>query len=258
MAEAPLRALAAVMATLTIAGNGEPLVLLPGLDGTGLLFHRQVPSLARRYRVASLRLPDDVDRMESLVARVHAAIGGLVTDGGRVALLGESFGGALAMSYALAHPARVSRLIVLNSFARIGARARLWLGYHLLRAMPWGMMPLVRHLTTRRMHSPHTTPEDVRRYHVLMRNTTRDGYLSRLAMLRRYDIRDELPRLATPTLFLAADRDRLVPSVDEARFMAARVPRAAVRILPGHGHICLLAPDFDLLAILDEWTAETA
>jgi hypothetical protein len=28
-----------------------------------------------------------------------------------------------------------------------------------------------------------------------------------------------------------------------------------VRILPGHGHICLIAPDLDLDQILKEWRA---
>jgi hypothetical protein len=36
--------------------------------------------------------------------------------------------------------------------------------------------------------------------------------------------------------------------------MAERVPRSAVRVLAGHGHICLIAPDIDLAQILDEWS----
>jgi hypothetical protein len=35
--------------------------------------------------------------------------------------------------------------------------------------------------------------------------------------------------------------------------MAARVPRSAVRVLQGHGHICLIAPYVDLEEILNEW-----
>lgn len=33
-----------------------------------------------------------------------------------VTLVGESFGGALSLSYAPAHPERVARLVILNSF----------------------------------------------------------------------------------------------------------------------------------------------
>jgi len=61
-------------------------------------------------------------------------------------------------------------------------------------------------------------------------------------------------------LFLAADQDHLVPSVTQARLMAARVPNATVRVLEGHGHICLIAPDVDLAEILSSWrtTAPTS
>ena len=86
-----------------------------------------------------------------------------------MSLLGESFGGALTLSYALAHPERVERLVILNSFAHFGSQARLWLGYHLLRATPWGMMRIVRQLNARRMHSPQTERDEIRRFHELMR-----------------------------------------------------------------------------------------
>jgi pimeloyl-ACP methyl ester carboxylesterase len=56
-----------------------------------------------------------------------------------------------------------------------------------------------------------------------------------------------------PVLFLASERDHLVPSVRQGRFMAQRVPGAMLRILPGHGHICLIAPNVALGQILHEW-----
>ncbi len=227
-------------------------MLVPGIDGTGLLFYRQVPLLEPRYAVTTTRLRDDARAMDELVADLHQSIGA-ATDG-PVTLLGESFGGALALSYALAHPERVGRLVILNSFAHFGSPARLWLGYHLLRATPWGMMRLVRQLNGRRMHSPGTDPEEIRRFLELMRNTTREGYLSRLRILRDYDLREQLAALQMPVLYLAADRDVLVPSVDQARLMTALTPRASLRVLEGHGHSCLIAPGLDLSAILDEWT----
>lgn len=232
-----------------------PLVLVPGLDGTGLLFYRQVPLLERRFRVATHRLRDSATRIEELIDDLDQRLATLATPGEPVTLVGESFGGALSLSYALAHPERVARLVIVNSFPYFGPQARLWLGYHLLRATPWGMMRLVRQLTASRLHSPHTGRDEIRRFHHLMRATTREGYLSRLRMLRQYDVRARLGTLSVPVLYLAADRDHLVPSVEQARLMASLTPRATLRILPGHGHICLIAPDLDLGALLDEWMA---
>jgi pimeloyl-ACP methyl ester carboxylesterase len=227
---------------------------VPGIDGTGLLFYRQVPLLEPRYAVTTTRLRDNALAMDELVADLHQSI--LAASDRPVTLLGESFGGALAISYALAHPERVGRLVILNSFAHFGSPARLWLGYHLLRATPWGMMRLVRQLNGRRMHSPGTDPDEIRRFLQLMQNTTREGYLSRLHILRNYDVRDQLASLKAPVLYLAADRDVLVPSVEQARLMTSLTPGASMRVLEGHGHSCLIAPDLDLSTILGEWTAE--
>jgi len=230
----------------------EPLVLVPGIDGTGLLFYKQVPLLERRFAVTATRLRDGARVMDELVADLHRSVAG--ASDGQVTLLGESFGGALALSYALAHPERVGRLVILNSFPRFGSPARLWLGYHLLRATPWGMMRLLRQLNGRRMHSAQTDPQEIRRFLELMQSTTREGYLSRLQILREYDIRERLSSITAPVLYLASDRDALVPSVDQARLMTSLTPRASLRILEGHGHSCLIAPDLDLSAILHEWT----
>jgi 3-oxoadipate enol-lactonase len=237
-----------------IAPSKEPLVLVPGIDGTGLLFYRQVPLLERRYAVTTTRLRDEVRAMDELVADLHQSIE--ASSDGQVTLLGESFGGALALSYTVAHPERVARLVILNSFAHFGSPARLWLGYHLLRATPWGMMRLVRQLSGRRMHSPGTDRDEIRRFHELMRQTTREGYLSRLHILRDYDIREQLSAITAPVLYLAADRDVLLPAVEQARLMTSLTPRARMRVLEGHGHSCLIAPGLDLSVILDEWATE--
>ena len=235
----------------------EHLVLVPGIDGTGKLFYRQIPALERDFTVTPTRLRDEARSMDDLIADLDEQIT-RVAGSGRVSLLGESFGGALTLSYAVAHPERVERLIILNSFAHFDSQARLWLGYHLLRATPWGMMRIVRQLNARRMHSPQTEREEIRRFHDLMRSATRQGYLSRMRILRDYDIRDRLPSIEAPVLYLAADRDTLVPSVEQARLMSELTPGATMRVLQGHGHSCLIAPDMDLAAIVSEWLARAA
>ena len=239
---------------LPAPGSRPPLVLVPGIDGTGLTFHRQVPLLARRYAVTTARLRDQADRMEDLVADLHAMVDNAAPDGAPVTLLGESFGGALTLSYALAHPERVSRLVILNSFAHFDSPRRLWLAYQLARAAPWGLMPAARRLSAWRLHSPHTGPEEIRHFHQLMRETTRHGYIARLRILRSYDVRDRLGSIAAPVLYLASERDNLVPSIQHAQLMKSLTPHSTVRLLEGHGHICLIAPNLDLSVILDEWT----
>jgi pimeloyl-ACP methyl ester carboxylesterase len=240
-------------ACLRVRGHGVPLVYVPGMDGTGELFYRQVPRLERRFRVATYRLRDAAPDMETLVADLARVIAAVAPDGAPAVLVAESFGGALAMSLTLARPELVRALVVLNSFPHFRPQYRLRLAIGAIGLMPWGAMRVVRRLTAFRLHSPHTHRAEIRRFLQLTAPTTRAGYLSRLRILRRYDLRERLAELRVPTLFLAADRDHLIPSVEQARLMSARTPGAVMRVLPGHGHSCFLAHDVDLDAILHAW-----
>jgi len=238
---------------LTVQGTGPPVVLVPGMDGTGLLFYRQTPLLARSYRVATYALRDDAEHMNRLVEDLASVVDAISSPAGRAIVVGESFGGALSLSFALAHPERVAALVILNSFPYFAPQLRLRLAIHGLGVLPWGAMPLVRRLTAFRLHSKHTHRDDVRRFLGLTRQSTKTGYIGRLRLLREYDVRHRLHEIRSPTLFLASQEDHLVPSVAQAQLMAAVVPGSTVRVLHGHGHICLIAPSIDLASVLAEW-----
>lgn len=240
-------------ARLHIHGNGPPLIYIPGMDGTGLLFYRQARLLAHRFRVITFRLRDEAPDMATLVADVITQLNRAVPDGTPAIVVGESFGGALAMRFALAHPERVRRLVILNSFARITPKIKLYAGITGLHLVPWRTMQIVRRLTASRLQSKHTHAEEIKRFLMLTAATTRIGYLNRLRILTQYDIRDDLASLNMPTLFLAADQDHLIPSVEQATYMSSKVPHATMRILEGYGHGCFLAPDLDLDQLLKEW-----
>lgn len=242
-------------ARLHVTGTGAPLIYVPGLDGTGLLFYRQIRALMHRYRVITYRLRDAAPDMDALVADLLGHLDRAVPDHTPVVMVGESFGGALAMSFALAHPDRVAQLVILNSFTRITPHAKLYAALAAMRLVPWRTMQWVRGLTAARLHSAHTHADEVARFLLLTRGTTREGYRNRLRILTRYDIRPRLPHLQVPTLYLAADQDHLIPSVREARDMVARAPRATMKVLAGHGHACFLAPDLDLDYLLQEWAS---
>ena len=238
---------------VSVEGDGDSVVLVPGMDGTGRLFYKQTPLLARSFKVATYALRDNATTMGTLVADLSRVIETVAPTERQAIVVGESFGGALAMSLALAQPDRVRALVILNSFPYFAPQFRLRLAIQGLAVLPWGAMGLIRRLTAFRLHSRHTHRQEIRRFMELTAGASRDGYINRLRVLTTYDVRDRLSELRCPTLFLAAERDHLVPSMAQARYMAARVPGAASRILSGHGHICLIAPDIDLAQILTEW-----
>ena len=238
---------------LSMHGEGGAIVLVPGINGSGELFYRQIPLLARSYRVATYSLRDNAGSLDTLADDLARVVDAASPVDRRAIIVGESFGGAVALTFALKHPERVAALVILNSFPHFTPQFRLSLAIAGLTAVPWNTMPAVRRLTGWRLHSRHTDHAEMKRFVDLTARATRRGYINRLKLLRKYDVRDRLQELTSPTLFLAAEEDHLVPSVSEAQYMATRVPSSVLRVLSGHGHICLIAPDLDLAQIIDEW-----
>jgi 3-oxoadipate enol-lactonase len=228
------------------------------MDGTGRLFYRQAPLLARSFRVAAFALRDEARRMDVLVEDLAGYVRAMSPSGEPAVVCGESFGGALTLSFALAHPELVRALVIVNSFPHFRPQYRLRAAIAAIGLMPWGAMTLVRRVTMFRMHSRFTHRAERRRFLAETRATTKAGYLNRLRILMEYDVLPHLHRLRVPTLFLAADQDHLVPAVAQARLMASRMPGAQVRVLEGHGHICLIAPNLDLEQIIAAWRAGPA
>ncbi len=263
---------------LELHGAGRLVVYVPGLDGTGRLFYRQIPHFSEAgFCVATYRLRDEATRFDVFVADLDRVIvdareravggddagvrsqeAGAAGAGDAVTLVGESFGGALAMSYALAHPGRVARLVIVNSFARFERRARLALGIAGLGAIGWGGLAVVRSLMVSRIHSPVTPRSEVRRFLRLTDEASPRGFANRLRALRTYDLRDGVSGIVAPTLFVAADRDRVVPSLAEARRMHRALPGSHVEVLSGHGHACLVAPGVNLATMMLRWQREGA
>jgi pimeloyl-ACP methyl ester carboxylesterase len=103
-------------------GTGPPLVLLAGLGSTGHAFESFAPLLQARFRVvavtrrgfgASFRPPSGYDTPR-LVADVLAVLDELHI--ARATVLGHSMGGAEAVWLAVHQPARVERVILLESY----------------------------------------------------------------------------------------------------------------------------------------------
>jgi pimeloyl-ACP methyl ester carboxylesterase len=112
-----------------VAGDGTPLVCLPGGPGRSTEYLGEMGGLARSRRlilldprgVGSSNVPADPGtfRVDRMVGDVDALRGHLGLD--RIDLLAHSAGAVLATLYAAAHPDRVSRLILVTpSLAAVG------------------------------------------------------------------------------------------------------------------------------------------
>jgi 3-oxoadipate enol-lactonase len=235
-----------------VVGSGPLLIYIAGLDGTGQLFFKQAPSLSRSYRVVTYRSRDDgkftYDDLTDDVAWIIRSLGEE-----RATVLGESFGGTVALSFALRHPEMVERLVVVNSFPRFRKRIRIKLAALLASLLPFqALWPVRSAANTLGLYADGVGGEDRRRFFEVIRTVKGEGYARRLQLISEFDVEDRLTEIQAPTLFIAGGKDKLIESARESRAMAARMPNARVRIVEGAGHALLLGGRARVAEILRE------
>lgn len=243
------------------ADINKPLLLyVAGLDGSGELFFKQLPSLLASYRVATFRLRERGDATyEDLADDIAAVITDLSAASGRrrAVLVGESFGGAITLTFALRYPQLVERLVIVNSFPYYRRRLRIHLAAYLATRMPAGLIiPFRLGSAFLGLTLDGVTREDRERVFQVLRAVEMKSYARRLQLIRDVNLEDRLAEIQAPTLLIATTRDLLVPSVREAKMMAARMPNAGVRIIAGAGHACLLGGRVHLNDLLAEWMTD--
>jgi pimeloyl-ACP methyl ester carboxylesterase/DNA-binding winged helix-turn-helix (wHTH) protein len=160
----------------------------------------------------------------------------------RFSLFGMSQGSATAIAYAVAHPERVSHLVLAGSFAR-GRQKRGSVqdaataeAMMTLMRQGWGQEnPAFRQMFTS-LFIPGGTPEQTQWWNDLQRITTSPENAVRLRkVVDQIDVTHLLPRVTVPTLVLHC-RDDAVQPFDEGRRVAAGIPGARFVALEGRNH----------------------
>ena len=229
-----------------------PLVFLPGLDGTGRLLAPQVPELAQAFDLRCSFIPPDnrqswAELADTLVAHWQPWLGKRP-----LYLVGESFGGCLALQIALRYPQQVKNLIVLNAASAL--QQQFWLRW-VSQVASWVPEWAFRNsgaITLNLLANFDRIAPDVQRLFMdTVRAIPQDCVAWRLSMLLDFaPVPDAFQRLTMPTLLLASDCDRLLPSQQEAERLQRLIPQAQMYSLPGSGHAALLEDPVNLADIL--------
>jgi pimeloyl-ACP methyl ester carboxylesterase/DNA-binding CsgD family transcriptional regulator len=164
----------------------------------------------------------------------------------RFVMLGVSQGGALAITYALRHPERVSHLVLLNAYGH-GGRRRAKSDAERLEAetmvnlirIGWGREnPAFCQFFTN-LFLPDGTPEQHRWWGDLERMTASPDVAARLLNeMQGIDVLDRAAQLRVPTLILNCRGDMRVP-FEEGCKLAAAIPGARFVPLESRNHVLL-------------------
>lgn len=164
----------------------------------------------------------------------------------RAALWAISAGTSVAVSYAARHPDRVSRLVLYGTkLRRIGQTASAGIDEETLRAMvtlmrrQWGRdSPTFRDFF-RAIWVPDATELQMRIFDEMARRSgTGADAAAFIESMLPVDVRDEAPRIRTPTLLIHR-RDDLVHPYEGALDATSLIPGARLITFPGQNHIFL-------------------
>jgi pimeloyl-ACP methyl ester carboxylesterase len=234
-------------------------IYFPGMDGTGQLFHTQSVQIKQRFNLRCLVLPaDDLGDWDQLVDEVIALIEAEQQRDERavqrlpIYLCGESFGACLALKLALQAPDLYERMILINPASSL--RHRPWLGWG-VPVLPW--LHDLLYQTSALTFLPwlaaldRIDPRDRLALLTAMRSVPQATSAWRLSLLRQFQT-NNLHLLQQPILLIASGRDRLLPSITEAKYLNQQLPQSQMVILPESGHACLLEQQVNLYQILAE------
>jgi pimeloyl-[acyl-carrier protein] methyl ester esterase len=189
------------------------------------------------------------------------AVAAAVQDAGpRVSVLGWSFGGQVALAWARRHPAQVERLLLVCTtpsfvtrpgFDRAMAPQTLQrFGDELAVAYRLTLQRFVT-LQVQGSDSGRATLATLRARLFDRGEPAPEAVRETLRLLMAIDLRDAVPRIATPAVVVSGGRDTLAPAA-AGRWLARHLPHARYRVIEGAAHAPFLSHPQAFLDAFDE------
>lgn len=230
-------------------GQGEPVVFLHG-SGPGVSawanWRLNLPELAKQYRCIALDLAgfgysetpgDYAFTMDAWLAHLHDFTEQLGLQ--RFHLVGNSFGGALALRYALHYPQRVSKLALMGSVG---------VSFALTEELDqvWGYTPSLENMKALLKvfaYDQSLVSDDLAelRYRAALRPGVQENYARMFPAPRQRWVEAmanpeaDIATLEHPSLILHGQEDQVIP-VSNAYRLFETLPNAELHLFRGCGH----------------------
>ena len=241
-----------------VSGGGPPLFLFHSLLSDRASFDLITPELARSHRVIVPELPGfgGSKAVDGGLAVVADRMADAVRDAAgneKPIVLGNGYGGFVALQMAIRHPGIASRLVLADCGAAFSESGREAFRNMAAAARTKGLAAIT-DVAMRRLFAP-----EFQAAHPDLMADRREAFLktdphvlqAACAQLAELDLRGELSRVTVPVLVLVGEHDEATPP-PMSRELAGLLPNARLKIISGCAHVPQLqSPEVFLEAIGD-------
>jgi 3-oxoadipate enol-lactonase len=241
-----------------VSSEGPPLFLFHSLLSDRASFDLIAPQLARSYRVIVPELPG--------FGGSKAVSGGLAAVADRMAemvrdaaddkdaiVLGNGYGGFVALQMAIRHPDIAHKLVLADCGAAFSEAGRDAFRNMAAASKAKGLVAIT-DVAMRRLFAPEfqaAHPDLMRDRREAFLKTDPEVLQSACAQLAELDLRPELSKVKVPVLVLVGEHDEATPP-PMSHELAALLPNARLKVLAGCAHVPQLqAPEVFLEAVGD-------
>jgi len=240
------------------AGKGAPLFLFHSLLSDRASFDAIAPDLAKSFRVIVPELPgfgrskavrgglaDIADRMAEAVKDASAGQAPIV--------LGNGYGGFVALQMAIRHPGLAARYIFADCGAAFSEAGREAFRNMAAASKAKGLATII-DVAMRRLFAPEFQaqhPELMADRRAAFLKTDEDVFRAACGQLAELDLRSEVGKVKVPALVVVGEHDEATPP-PMSHELAALLPDARLKIIAGCAHVPQLqAPKVFLETIAD-------
>jgi len=225
------------------AGEGPPLFLFHSLLSDRASFDAIVPALSRSFRVVVPELPGFGQSrtvhggLAAVADRMAEAVRG-AANGKDAIVLGNGYGGFVALQMAIRHPGIASRLVLADSGAAFSEPGRE--AFRNMAAVSGAKgLAAITDIAMRRLFAPEfqaQNPELMADRRSAFLRTDPEVFRAACDALAKLDLRAELTDVKVPVLVLVGEHDEATPP-PMSRELAAGLPKADLKIIPGCAHV---------------------
>jgi 3-oxoadipate enol-lactonase len=258
----PLEQLTAGRGTLTAVrtGAGPDLVVLHSLLADRHAFDPVLPALAAKHRVTLINLPGfhgslptPLPLMDGYVAAIEDGFQefGVASDS---ILIGNGFGGTVALAFAMAHPERIAKLVLSDAAACFPPEGRQAFAVMAAKVAEGGLGAIAE-IAAKRVFSPTylaAHPEAIEERKAVLLEIDPQAFQAACKILQEADLEPLLHRMHVPTLVVCGEFDQATPPPLN-KSIADKVAGCRYVELPGCGHCPPLEQPQAFLAAIKEF-----